>query len=128
LKEAEGYGINGTVVDVTIVKSRTNATKKSVPLIFDKSNGAFDNILSIYHFLKTEGYIGGAGRAMYINNAPDIKFSQKGFKETLISNPELQKAFAQASKECLDKLLSDTRNQEAEEGVFDINSTILSLG
>lgn len=128
LKETEGYGINGTVVDVTIVKSRTNATKKSVPLIFDKSKGAFDNILSIYHFLKTEGYIGGAGRSMYLNNAPDIKFSQKGFMEALVNNPELQKAFAQASKECLDKLLSDTRNQEAEEGVFDINSAILSLG
>ena len=72
LKEAEGYGINGTVVDISIVKSRTNASKRSVPLIFDKSTGAFDNILSILHFLKSEGYIGGAGKALYFTENPDV--------------------------------------------------------
>lgn len=128
LKDSEGYGINGTVVDITSVKSRTNATKKSVPLIFDKSSGAFDNVLSIYHFLKSEGYVGGAGKSMYITTNPDIKFSQKQFKELLIKDVELQKAFAIASKECLDKLLSDTRTQQMEEDTFDINSAILSLG
>ena len=65
LKEAEGYGVNGSVVDITIVKSRTNASRRSVPLIFDKSNGAFDNVLSILHFLKTEGLIQGAGKSLY---------------------------------------------------------------
>ena len=132
LKASEGYGIDGTVVDITIVKSRTNATKKSVPLIFNKSVGAFDNILSIYHFMKAQGRIGGAGRAMYLDNAPDIKFSQKDFKSKLLSDPELQKAFSELSKEIMDELLSDTINQELSEenvdGVVDVNSLILSLG
>ena len=65
---------------------------------------------------------------MYLNNAPDIKFAQKSFKETLYNSPELQKAFAIASKECMDKLLSDTRTKEAEVEMIDINSAILSLG
>src|SRR5574344_1004212 len=30
LKAEEGYGINGTIVDITAVKSRTNATRRSV--------------------------------------------------------------------------------------------------
>lgn len=129
LKDSEGFGINGTIVDVTLVKSRTNATKQSVPLIFDKSNGAFDNILSIYQFLKAQACIGGAGRSMFLENAPDIKFSQKEFKSKLMENPELQKAFAEISKEAMEKLLSDTKNQEIEEEkeVVDINALILNL-
>ena len=127
LKATEGYGIDGTVVDITIIKSRTNATKKSVPLVFNKSNGSFDQILSLYHFLKVEGYIGGAGKSMYLNNAPDIKFSQKEFKNQLMVNEDLQKAFSLAAKEAMDTLLSETKTQESENS-FDINASILSLG
>lgn len=126
LKATEGYYIDGTVVDITIVKSRTNATKKSVPLIFNKSKGYFDKTLSLYHFLKIEGYIGGAGKSMYLNNAPDIKFSQKEFKTKLMNDPDLQKAFSIAAKEAMDNLLSETRNCEAESD-FDLNASILSL-
>lgn len=127
LKEAEGYGINGTVVDVSIVKSRTNASKRSVPLIFDKSVGAFDNILSILHFLKSEGYIGGAGKALYFTANPNVKFSLKEFKNQLATNKELQDTFTNVAKEAMEKMLSDTRVQEIQEEVFDINKAILSL-
>lgn len=127
LKEAEGYGINGTVVDVSIVKSRTNASKRSVPLIFDKSVGAFDNILSILHFLKSEGYIGGAGKALYFTSNPNVKFSLKEFKNQLATNKELQDTFTNVAKEAMEKMLSDTRVQEIQEEVFDINKAILSL-
>lgn len=128
LKDTEGFGISGTIVDVTLIKSRTNATKRSVPLIFDKTNGSFDNILSIYQYLKAEGYIGGAGRSMYLENCPDIKFSQKEFKNKLMESTELQKAFAEISKEAMDKLLSETKNKESENYNIDINSLILNLG
>lgn len=129
LKEEEGYGIFGTVIDVSSVKSRTNASKKmAIPLIFDKTNGKFDNILSIYHYLKTEGYVGGAGRSMFFNNAPDIKFSQKEFKQKLYSSPELQKAFAEISKEAMERMLSDTMNKTEEANMNDnINNLILGL-
>jgi len=125
LKESEGYGINGSIVDITIVKSRTNASRRSVPLIFDKSNGAFDNELSLLHLLKTEGYTAGAGKACYITTNPDAKFSLKTFKQDLRSNPELQVAFATAAKTVLEGLLSDTKVQEKSEEDFDINSMIL---
>lgn len=128
LKDTEGFGINGTIVDMTLVKSRTNSTKRSVPMIFDKTNGSFDNILSIYQLLKSEGYISGAGKSMYLESAPDVKFSQKEFKNKLATNQELQKAFAMTAKEVLDKLLSDTKNQDIEESAFDLNASILNLG
>lgn len=126
LKAAEGYGIDGSVVDITIIKSRTNANKRSVPLIFDKSVGAFDNILSTYHFLKSEGYVGGAGKAMYFNNAPDIKFSQKEFKRILMENKDLQQAFVEITKEAVQKMLSDTASAKRmeEEQIFDLNKII----
>ena len=126
LKEAEGYGINGTVVDITIVKSRTNASRRSVPLIFDKSNGGFDNELSLLHLLKTEGFVQGASKSVYITTNPDAKFSFKTFKQDLRSNPELQVAFATATKTVLEGLLSDTKVQEKSEEEFDINNMILS--
>lgn len=126
LKETEGYGINGSVVDLTICKSRSNQNKRSIPLIFNKTEGEFDNILSLFHLLKTEGKIGGAGAYLYLDCRPDIKFSQKNFKNELATNPELQQAFAVTCKEVLEEFLSDTRAKEVD-GQFDINNMILSL-
>ena len=66
LKEDEMFGIIGSIVEFTICKSRTNANLRSVPLVFDKSKGLFDNDLSVFVYLKENGYIGGAGRSMFI--------------------------------------------------------------
>ena len=128
LKDSEGYGINGSVVDITIIKSRTNANKRSVPLIFNKTTGCFDNILSTYHFLKTEGYVSGAGKSMFFVDYPDIKFSQKEFKELLNTNVELQKAFTMTTKQAVEKMLSDTKNQAYDnDNSFDLNKAIMSI-
>lgn len=108
LKEDEGFGINGQVVNIKIIKSRTNQNKRSIPLIFNKSEGGFDPILSMFYYLKTEGKIAGAGTSMYFSDLPDVKFSQKQFKEKLAESQELQMVFAKKSRELLDTLLSDT--------------------
>jgi RecA/RadA recombinase len=109
LKETEGFGINGSVVNITLIKSRTNATKRSVPLIFNKSEGRFDELLSLFQLLKQEGRFKGAGAYLYLDGAPDIKFGQKNFKKIIESNEELQKAFANECFELLNTYLSDTR-------------------
>lgn len=128
LKESEGFGINGTIVDITIVKSRSNQNKTSVPLIFNKSEGCFDQQLSLFYFLKTRGAVSGAGK-MYFDELPDVKFSQKEFKNVLAESPELQLVFARKCREYLDPLLSDTINKEIQEGTktIDINALINSL-
>lgn len=122
LKRTEGFGIDGSIVNVTLIKSRTNATRRSVPMVFNKSEGRFDDILSLFQLLKTEGRLKGAGAYQYLDDAPDIKFSQKSFKDTLENSPELQKAFAKECYTVLSGYLSDTRssaenNSKASENI-----------
>lgn len=127
LKDSEGYGIAGKVVDVSLVKSRTNITKRSVPLIFNMTEGGFDPILSMFHLLKTEGKVMGAGARLYFDSLPDVKFSQKTFKQELMKNEDLQKAFAMECKQVLDPLLFDVENQNVNNNTFDISVAINNL-
>ncbi len=127
LKDSEGYGINGQVVSLSIVKSRTNQNKRSIPLVFDKTHGAFDPVLSMYHYLKQEGLVSGAGARMFFEDEPEIKFSQKEFKNVLLSNPDLQRVFVKTCKESLDKLLSDVENQKKGIEGFDLLSAMNQL-
>lgn len=125
LKEKDGFGIDGSKITLTLVKSRTNATKKTIPLIFNKTEGYFDDILSLFQLLKDEGKFQGAGAYLYLKDEPDIKFSQRNFKEVLNEHPELQKAFA---KECYDLLvtyLSDTKNYK--ENISSASTNIMDM-
>ena len=115
LKETEGFGIVGSVVTITLIKSRTNATKRTIPLIFNKTEGRFDEILSLFQLLKQEGRFQGAGAYQYLSGAPDVKFSQKSFKSVLESSPELQKAFAEECYSVLTNFLSSTKTVAREE-------------
>ena len=124
LKETEKFGIPGSIMKFTICKSRTNANLRSVPLVFDKSTGRYDNELSVFQYLKDEGYIGGTGRGMYLEGYPDMKFTQKDFKIKLAESQELQIAFVTVAKEAMRKLLSDTSSEKALAGRFDMNTLL----
>ena len=125
LKPDKDYGIDGSIISMTLVKSRTNATKKSIPLIFNKTEGRFDEILSLFHLLKTEGVFSGAGAYQYLDDAPDAKFSQRNFKDVLSKSPELQKAFAKECYKILSTYLSETKAVEAD--VSEVSSNINSM-
>lgn len=114
LKADKDYGIDGSIVNVTLIKSRTNTTKKAVPMIFNKTLGKFDSELSMFHLINSDGGFGGAGVRMYIPGHEDLTFSKKTFKEKLAESPELQEAFAEVAYTTLRKLLSETRNQSAQ--------------
>ena len=92
LKESEGLGIYGKIVDVGIVKSRTNAGGKSVPLIFDSING-FDPTLSLLLFLKSIKAVVAKGAYMVMVDYPDVKFSNKDFRDRLYGDPMFAKMF-----------------------------------
>ena len=127
LKESEGYGIAGTVVDLSMIKSRSNRTKRAVPLIFDKTNGLFDDVLSVFHLLKSEGKVCGAGAHLYFESAPDIKFSMKDFKNKLIENEDLRLAFAKESRDVLDTFLFDVENAKSNIVSFNLNDMMRKL-
>lgn len=130
LKADKDFGIDGSVVTLTLIKSRTNATKRSVPLIFNKTEGYFDNILSLFMLLKNEGRIKGAGVGSYLEGCPDVKFSQKNFKQQLENHKELRDAFSQECYNVLCTFLSDTRNRHSEDDSLedDIFNQISSMG
>lgn len=130
LKASEGFGIDGSVVNITLIKSRTNATKRSVPLIFNKTEGRFDEILSLFQLLKTEGRFKGAGAYLYLDAVPDIKFGQKNFKSILENSPELQKAFAEECFALLSTYLSDTRSIRVDNNnaSLNISNMIANMG
>lgn len=125
LKAAEGFGIDGSICYLKIIKSRSNRTLRTIPLIFNKTDGRFDEVWSLLQLLKEEGKLMGAGAYMYIAGAPDVKFAQKNFKEKLYQSPELQRAFALQCQETLKSFLSNCQVQEFNEETFDVNSLIL---
>ena len=129
LKPEEAYGIYGSIVHLQLVKSRTNKSGRSIPMIFDQDNG-FDPDLSLFEMLKEYGAINGAGSFLYIGDRSDIKFSQRKFKETLYSNADLQKVFADTCYEVLKTLLApvDELGYMEEEDVaqFNISAAIMN--
>ena len=124
LKADEGLGIDGTLVDFTLLKSRTAAVGQKIILVFNYSVG-FDQDLSLYYFLKTRKLINGAGIGLYIGDRNDLKFSQKNFKNKLQTNEEFRKVFMQYCLQELQSLIHDPMAQEVE-NTFDITAALLS--
>jgi hypothetical protein len=93
LKSSEAFGIDGSQVNVDIVKSRTNKAGKSCALVFDQAIG-YDPDLSLFIYLKENNLIEGAGAYLHLPGS-DIKFSQKNFKEVLYTNKEFYDQFVQ---------------------------------
>lgn len=126
LKDSEGFGITGSVVTLTVLKSRTTSASSSVNLIFDYEKG-FDKELSLFYLLKEKGYVNGAGAYLYLGDRSDIKFAQKNFKQKLATNPELQQVFRDVAMTALMELINDNPQQEeSEENNFDVSSFILN--
>lgn len=126
LKADEAFKIeNGNITMATLLKSRSNMTGKSVPMIFNPAIG-YDPILSLFYFLKDEGGIKGAGAYLYIDGLPDIKFSQANFKEKYLNDPVLRDAFHSAVVPYLKKLVPeiDERSRTIEQS---LSSDIMNL-
>ena len=100
------YNINGSIVNIDIIKSRTNKSGRCMcSLIFDQELG-FDPDLSILEMLKSNKILeGSAGR--YRIPGCDITFTLKNFKQTLYTNNEFRYAFNIFSGKYIIGLLSD---------------------
>lgn len=92
LKPDEAFGIAGNMVDISLVKSRNNRAGKSCTLVFNQDRG-FDAELSLFVMLKNAKRISGAGAYLYFPGLPDVKFSQKAFKQKLRESAELRQEF-----------------------------------
>lgn len=125
MKSDEGLGIDGSLVDFTLLKSRTSAVGQKTTLVFNYSGG-FDAELSLYYFLKTKKLVNGAGIGLYLGDRNDLKFSQKNLKTKLRENEEFRKVFISYCLQALQELIYDPGIDESQENTFDLTSQILS--
>lgn len=129
LKESEGFGIRGNFVDLKLVKSRTSAVgDDAITLVFDQDNG-YDKELSLLVNLKNEKYVTGAGAYFSLSNKPDIKFTQKGFKEKLAENEEFRKAFEELCAIYLRNIIEKHNKETSYTNSlsYDVTNNIMSL-
>lgn len=130
LKSGETFGIDGSITDIVLIKSRTNKAGQSVPLVFSQADG-FDKDLSMFVFLKNRNLVNGAGAYLYIGDHSEKKFAQKNFKEKLNTDPELRKIFIETVLQEMKSMLSesyiDQLNEPEEEQVVSATDDILSM-
>lgn len=127
LKSDQGYNIFGSIVNLTVVKSRTNKSGVAIPLVYDMEKG-YDPELSLFELLKQAGKLKGAGVGLRFGDC-EVKFSQKNFKEKLRENKDLQEAFAKEAYDLLITYLSGVNKPEADSlDAFDINNAIINFG
>lgn len=126
LKETESFGIAGSVVEVTLLKSRTSASGRSVNLVFDYARG-FDKELSLLQMLKDQGLVTARGAYMnFVNEESSIKFTQKTFKSKLTDNEEFREMVMRNVQIGLMNLINKPYEETKEEKVFDLSSALLS--
>jgi len=103
--------VDGTLVDLDLVKSRSNKAGQSATLVFNQDIG-FDATLSLFILLKENNRVKGAGAYLYFGDRDDMKFSQKAFKQKLNDNVELQDVFM---KEVIDVLTTQLDNADIDQ-------------
>lgn len=124
LTEEKEYGIDGILVDFTLLKSRTAAVGQTCTLVFNYKQG-FDPDLSLYYFLKSRGLVNGAGIGLYLGDRSDLKFSQKKLKEKLRTKEEFRKVFVSYCIQELQSLIYDPGANDTQTEEFDITAQIM---
>ena len=110
LKPEEGFGISGSVVNIDIVKSRTNKSSRArCFLVFNQETG-YDPDLSLLLLLKENKILEGSGAYLKLPGY-DKKFSQKQFKNILYSDPEFYNVFVGVCLEYLKNNLLEEYNR-----------------
>ena len=129
-KDTNPYGVDGSIVQIDIVKNRTNKSGRArCNLIFDQSTG-FDNEYSMLLMLKEYEVLEGTGAYLRLPGY-DTTFSVRNFKQKLHSDPEFCQAFNMTCFNFIRKTLEDEYNHIQEQlklnsGSSSIYSSVLS--
>ena len=127
LKVEEGLGIDGSLVDVSLVKSRTSKAGKFATLVFNQDYG-YDEELSLFILLKNANRINGAGAYLFIGDRSDMKFAQKNFKAKLAESEEFRQVFMQEVISVLKESINSdiAYEQEQNKAYGNISASIMS--
>ena len=127
LKDTEGLGVAGKIVEFTFIKSRSNIPGRAIPLLFTYDYG-YDPILSLFIYLKSAGYIESKGAYMsFPGEASEIKFTQKEFKEKVMTDADFSTVFSKVANKALSELLGNVRSTYNNSGVSNILNDILNM-
>ena len=125
----EVFGIDGSLITMTLLKSRTNKAGQSVTLVYNQSCG-YDADLSLFVMLKDAKRIGVGGAWMWVGDHKDMKFQQKTLKKKLKEDPEFRKIFIAESLDVLKAMCDADATADREESnvvsneIADMMSTI----
>lgn len=92
LKIEEGYKVEGSLVNFSLVKSRSSGIKKPVKMVFEFING-FDPWLSMLEYLRENKLLFGAGTSLAFDPEKIYKFSLGTFKDKINNDLEFREAF-----------------------------------
>lgn len=126
LNAEKDLGIDGIMVDLQLVKSRTNRPGAKVPLVLNYATG-FDPELSLYVLLKEYKRINGAGAYLYIGSHDEYKFQQKNIKEKLKNEPEFAKIFMEECFDVLNNLINDNVVAEKRMAAAELDITSMMI-
>ena len=118
LKPTEGFYINGAIVEITLVKSRTNCSGLKTEMVIDFDSG-FDDELSLFLMLKNNGKVNGAGAFLYIGDRSDMKFAQKNLKDKLAENEEFRMVFMQEAINVLKAIPTEVKSKASTTSIAD---------
>jgi ABC-type oligopeptide transport system ATPase subunit len=120
------YDIDGNVADFEIVKTRTNKSGKSVPLLFNQEIG-FDYEMSLLTLFKKNKVLNGGGRSFYIGDRKEVTFSQKDFKNKFRTDPVLQRIAIEEALTILRPYIKENESLEIASPPVSDTMSLLSL-
>lgn len=125
LKPTETFHIDGSIVNISNVKTRASAANRSVPLVFNQYTG-FDPVLSLFQLLKVNNRVNGSGVGLYLDEYKDYKFSMGNLIEKL-ENPEFYDVFSKVAADEIKKNIIDPKEYQHTSVNHKMASDIMSM-
>lgn len=118
LKVDEGYHIEGSVIEASLVKSRASGKKKPTRLVLDFANG-FDPWLSALETMKYNKLLYGGGASLAVDPEKQFKFSLGTFRDKVLNDQEFRNAFIKHSLDYLKTTVMRSATTNIDENHID---------
>ena len=118
LKVDEGYHIEGSVIEASLVKSRASGKKKPTRLVLDFANG-FDPWLSALETMKYNKLLYGGGASLAVDPEKQFKFSLGTFRDKVLNDQEFRNAFIKHALEYLKTTVMRSASTNIDENHID---------